>query len=695
MKRALIAIILITGLYASPARAAALFPYGAASQACGSGTTCNLLNVTPRSLTSLANPNQALLVCLHTFAGAAAATGLSATVNSVAMTQWGSTITQNKTVFACFHKTLAAGDSSLTINTSWTTANQAVVTARIIYPTNDIAPTFGGTASNVCGPNAGSCAPATLTPVQSGDLIFNECGFGGAATPDWNSNRADPFPSLGSTQTIGGFIGWSGSSGSPTTTVATQTSGGAIYDIACFTGDIEASGTGSVIVGSADTYNAGSSTTLFAANPLNGHANDALITGILENTVAVARTAPPIIGIRNCTGAAPNGASTMTLTTPSGTVQGDMLIVGIYSQVGSATGGTIVSGFTQQTRTTAVNFFTTYSLLLAGAPSANYTATISGNNLFVGMLCSLFDSSGGTLTVGATATATTVGGGTNFTGARVTTLNNNAAILNFWQQATPSGTITVPTSQFSNGWKQAPAFTTGFFNLHTAGLTPTQTATSTANANWNTAELEVYSTAAAALSGSTVWTHQTPTAVTDPTSAAQVDVYSMVAPNAESIGPSLFTFASSESTSESIMVDAGNLNTTTPIDSSSSLTSAGLHLLQQSPLPAPTANDELVLDFNGYTSGTGGYAVGMYPTQIVTGTKLNARLLMVSGALTAQMAGLTASTYASIALGLQAASTPARTTANVDENGNIEEIFGLAPAPLPPETSLPFELEIP
>src|SRR6185437_8167312 len=108
-----------------------------------------------------------------------AATGLGVTINGVSLTQWGGsggTVTQGKTVKGCFYKTIASGDANQAIDTSWTNANSATITAWMINPSDNVAPTFETPVGTGCA-SAGSCTPTTVTPSQNGDLIFESCNL--------------------------------------------------------------------------------------------------------------------------------------------------------------------------------------------------------------------------------------------------------------------------------------------------------------------------------------------------------------------------------------------------------------------------------------------------------------------------------------------------------------------------------------
>jgi hypothetical protein len=451
-----------------------------------------------------------------------------------------------------------------------------------------------------------------------------------------------------------------------------------------------------------DTYNSGAASSLVAGAPTNGNANDTLIVPITELTPAVAITAPPVIGIRGCAVPANvNGTSGSIVYNRSAFVDangiaappqsGDMLIAESTS-VGAVT--TIPTSFNLQTNTAwgsgGVANLETWTKLAGGSEPSSYTFSLAGNNMYCGSLCAVYDSSGGTLTVGNTQASTSGASAvTSFGATSVTTGHNNAYIHNAWAWNIGSGSITLPATQnsaFSQATGGAIAQAVGWLNQHTAGAIPTQTATAPSGPV-ATSQIEIYSTAAAALGGSTVWAHQSPTAVKNESATVQEDLYSMVAPNAESIGPALFVFGSSESSSDGYMVDIGNLNTTTPIDSSNSLVNEGLAASVSASLPAPTATDELAAVFQSYATCTpaAAQATGTnYSQTMLGGGRASAYLMTADYEATWQLVDACANAFASIAVGLNANTTPTRTTAQMRIQQQMESIFSLAPAPLPP-----------
>jgi len=664
------------------AHAASLSTYGAAGQACGSGTSCNLLNVSGSAV-----PNQSILVCVNTYGGTSAATGLGVTINGVSLTQWGSTVTQGKSVKGCFHKTIASGDAGLAIDTSWTNANSATITEWIIVPSDNVAPTFGTTASTVCGPSAGACTPATVTPAQSGDLIFNACNFGGGS-PDWNSSTSSSFPTLTTGVDVSGTFGWSGTSGSPTMTAATQTVGGAIYDIACLTGDIEASGTGSVIVGAADTYNSGSSTRLSIRTPLNNNLNDTLIAGILENTTGIAITAPPATDVllHGAGNAQSTGTSSCTAVVDATTKVGDRLVTIIDTNASgtvtapSPTAGenswTLVDTITNATHSSPFSIYS--KLATSGDIGQSQTWTGTAHYSLCGV-SSWYSASGGTVTIETDKlTSGTTSGA--YTAPAITTTHNNDVIVPF---CTDSSTTMTFASLVFPVWSISFSVANWYFQA-SAGSSATPACTPNSGGGVDIGQLALTSGGTAGPS----WVHQSPTAVTDPTDVAQIDVFTLQPPSNHNYVGTTFTFqfASSEVTSEGIMVDAGNLNTTTPIDVGGSLVNAGEAQTQEAPLN-PTPNDELALSFNGYDAGPFGERGGQYPQAITIGTHMSAYYTTPNAAVVAQAVDSVMAPYASITLGLKAASTPARTTANVDINQHVIEIFSTT-APVPPPASV-------
>jgi len=439
----------------------------------------------------------------------------------------------------------------------------------------------------------------------------------------------------------------------------------------------------------AEVPNTGSATRITLASPASAVGGNALLAGVVEGTPGVAITPPPVIGMRSAdTPFLSTATNTITVGVPPGTLSGDIMIAHILTA--GSTGWVPQSGWTLilHDTTSADNW---YYYRTATSSESSSVWSITGNNIFAGSVVSVFDSSGGTLAIGNSGFLSTASSVSSFQSYQITTAHNNALIYNEWNTSGGITTLTLPPTEATAFNLASKGYAVGWFNQHTAGLSATQTASDSSHP-WRTAQIEVYSPTAAALSGSTVWAHQTPTAVTDPTGAVQLDAYSMVAPNTESIGPSLFTFASSEATSDGFMAAFGNLNTTTPVDASQSLINAGEAQTQEAPLTQPTAKDEFALSFNAYTGcSPSGTRPGQYPQNMLIPTASS----RISGYYTTPNAAVVAQAvdecglhpYASITLGLQAATTPTAPTANVDINQHVIEIFSTT-APVPPPASV-------
>jgi hypothetical protein len=153
-------------------------------------------------------------------------------------------------------------------------------------------------------------------------------------------------------------------------------------------------------------------------------------------------------------------------------------------------------------------------------------------------------------------------------------------------------------------------------------------------------------------------------------------------------GHAQFNFGSNPAASDGIIADFGNINTTTPIDSSNSLVNQGLAASVSASLPAPTATDELVAVFQSYAtcaSPIASQATGTnYPQTIIGSGRASAYVMTADFASTWQLVDACTGPFASIAVGLSAATTPTRTTAQMRIQQQMESIFSLAPAPLPP-----------
>lgn len=677
-----LAFILIFLLWAFPVHAAAIAAFSPISGTFTSGTSYSGLKTSPYVFAG-----DMIFEQVSLSGGASAATGIGCTLNGVSMTQWGSTITSTKSVIAWFYKLNAvAADGNVAPVCSWTNANVGDVHIWHFRPSDGVALTVETNASTTASASNG-LSLNSVTPSQSGDVVMNGCTLGGnPSTPLFNGTVAG-FPTIRGATSVSGEFGWGASSGTPVMPFAAAGSGGP-YDYACLAGAIKASGVGETVVGGADTFQSGSASTILVASPPNGNAGDGLVTFISERTPGVAITTPPVIGMYSKPTAHINPSPTTSCTVNVPPTQTGHMMIAHELACGTPT----LTGWTLILNSGTCDVYYSRTSTGASEPSS-YTATISGNNLFDCSISDMFDSSGGTLQIGANAY---LGGSaaTSFTSGQVTTLHNNALIWAEWQQGALS-TITLPTTQTDTAMSPGNGYSVGWFNLHTAGLTATQTATSGTSSAWRSMQIEVYSTTAAALSGSSMWAAVPNPPVgtyppVDPTSVAQLNAYMMPVASAAAIGQSLFKFASSEAASEGVMIDFGNADVTTPVDTTGVIADGGLAQSQAAPLSNPSTTDELVLLCTTYNANPTGTIQGQFPALVINGGHTNCYYTNLTAAVVAlPVDNASINPYASIATGLKSSSTPARTSANGRANQQILEVFSTAPAPTPPTTGVP------
>jgi len=494
---------------------------------------------------------------------------------------------------------------------------------------------------------------------------------------------------------------------------AILTSGGP-YDIACLAGAVKASGTGSVIVGTnGESFNSGSAASASPRISANAHPGDVLVSGILENTPGISITPATGAGTYTAAGVtygvptlitgdahtavsfagASNAGVNMTLPPDLG-----LAIAGTeecwVKFTGSSWDGTIML-MTSATGTTGwgvgVGNTTTGNLgtnFLAMIQNVAFVKPTSSPSIVSGTIYHVVgenDSSAFNVWINGTKYAVSNHGGTPPTTNLLIGGTTVYSPITDTQQKCAFYDYELTQAQISNHYL---AGTTLPANYGSAGVTGGATYDAVVQNDgptiyWNLGESSGTTAASIGQTGGLSWT-QVGAAAVDPTGIASLSIFTATAIGAN--GAAQFNFASNPASSDGTIVAAGNLNTTTPVDVSGSLVNAGESQTQEAPLN-PTPNDELALSFNGYNAVPTGERGGQYPQAITIGTHMSAYYTTPNAAVVAQAVDSVSAPYASITLGLKAASTPARTTANVDINQHVIEIFSTT-APSPPPASV-------
>jgi hypothetical protein len=475
-----------------------------------------------------------------------------------------------------------------------------------------------------------------------------------------------------------GFLGWSGTSGAAVMTQASQHVGGAIYDIACFAADIEATSAGEVLVGAgADTAVSSSTTVSPPTLAANVHSGDVHIAGIAELTPGATITAPPDI-VQRYAPTYVTGTGNQTFTISSATVVNDFFTVAFGN--GAVMSAPAACGSDAwQSLATSGSFIGAFGKIIDSCDiSHSYTFTGSSGGVNQG-IADFASNSGATISKD-TATCGSIASTANPSVPAITTGTDNDTIYSFlFGQA--SATTPVPPAANIVLWQNnGSAAAGGLYQQGAHGSTGAQAYTTPGSAQtWLYCHVALKTNTAAA----SPWTHQT-SALANESNSVQLDTYSAHGLPANVLEQ--FHFSASQSTADALIVDVGNLNTTTPVDSSGTLKNEGLANDMTAAIQAPTASDDLALSFMAYsgcspTLATQGEQIA---PAVTLGNKLAAFFMPIDFATTAQVVGSCGGPWASATEGLQSVSAPTQTSAAVRLQYDSETIFSLAPAPLPP-----------
>lgn len=665
MKRAIL-LVTIMALYLVPSRAraaSALVTYGSQSAYCSSAasTSCNT-----ETVAAYASVGDGIAICVNNWGGAgSAATGVAITINGSAtgISAWGSPKTQTLTVISCFKKILVAGDAGSAIASSWTNGNQGEVLQWIFHPSDNVAPTFETPATTGCAA-ATSCTPSTVTPAQNGDQVFAECNWA-AGSAGWTT-IARPFPTYLGTALVSGVFGWNQNSGSPTMPAQS----GSSANVACFTGAVEASGTGSVVVGvGADTYNSGSVFSTKPAVTSFAQASDVSFAGI--ETIGSAQTVYPMpqTGGAVSTLAFAAKSTTGTFTINAGASVGDLVVTCAYS--GSAL--TAPAGFTAICNDSA-NFASAcnYKVLVGGDPGAAETWTGGSPNVFY---TDWHNTGGAGWAIDPNSSCSSSGNANNANAPALTTLSNNEMALVATNQGGAS-TVTKPAGTTLAISGSPVNNSAGYVNQVSPGSIGTQNFTSTGSNTWETESIGIIR-----VTGTSTWTSLG--SKSNEAGTVSMSVFWNTGLAASSVQTFLVTTGVSL---ESFIVNVANLNTTTPMDGTvGTLGNEGLSHDTAAPVGAATANDDLAIVFTGFASGSPGAPQAVQlPQNVTSGNRMTVDYEPIDYSLASLIVAASGVAYASVAAPLQATSAPAQTAASVRLQQQIEEIWSLAPAPTPP-----------
>jgi len=580
-------------------------------------------------------------------------------------TQIGSTLTEGGGTLSCYKKTLVSGDIGASVGATYS-SSYSWFRLWVTRGTDGVAPTIDGTPAFVGGASVTSITIGSTTTTQAGDLVFWMAG--GTASGCGGFSSVPVMLGVGAGSTKYGYFGQSVAGASPTATFGC--SSGNLFSVAI---GVKASGPGVVMVGPGSESTNASTASLSPGLPpfANASGSEISVAAISElATSGVAITLPIFVQWSSAVqGFLSGNPSSQTINKPSGTVSGTMLLAtipGFCTLTGPA-------GWVQLSGTLA------WWTIAGGSEPSSYTW--SGCTIYGGTITGLHDLSGGTLAIGAYANA---GPSTlsPTTGPRITTTHNNAFVYNSWiEYGGGSKVITLPSDETSlynltDGYLGPLAG--GYFIQTVAGLTPTQQATTNGSyAGWIIDEVEVYSSNG---SSPSAW-HQLGSSIVEPGGTKELDLYWAL--YSASLNTN-FGLASAINAS-GIIFDLGGINTTTPFDVECPL---GIGSMTNPMFPActPTPADELWFRFSttGYPwSGPGYTWRDILFANSTSGIEAVVDPLANAGAETVTGQGVSAPA-SSVTLGLNAATSPTRATANARLNLEVLEVFTTTLPAAPP-----------
>lgn len=643
MKRLILALIVWLA-FVTPCAASLVAPNRGAitSHACGSATSC-----TATVPTSAVNGHP-LIECV--FLSTNAAINSFGTGGTNAFTTLDSTT--NTVRGACAYKNVVTGDPA-TYTVTWTGA----ATSTVVYV--DVGLNTDGTtpALDVHAITTGIQA-ASITTTVAGDEVLNivmntaiQAGNTGAYAAITASDTSAGYTVLASGQETAGTppaVSWVPTNGNPpiTETVAFKAN----------------TTTAEMFVGvGAEAFNSGSASNVNPLTPANVNVGDIGFAGIMQsgtnavsvtdlatwtsNSSTVWNLASLIIacGGSACTNRASSGVGSATVTVPASTyVVGDLMT--IYVRFGNTVNPTL-TGWNSLCTYTTNNHAAVFTRTADSTDAAGTTYTIGGAGTFPAYLLTGWVGGAGTPTVDQSS-CTVVAASTSTT----TPVTNLCSVANcrIWNTADQNSgsVVTVPTND--------TALTSASTNIQHGYR----------NSTVSTWTLVASKTNEASTVTQAVYRHQF--AANDPSY--------------------VFQFASNPSVSNGVIAAFGNINTTTPTDNNNSISNEGLNQAQQAPLIQPTSTDELALTFNGYSAcSPSAPLAGQYPSPIQSNPTGNSRIsayyTTVDAAMAAQAVDQCGGPYVSTTMGLNAATAPTTTSANLRIQQQIEEIFALAPAP--------------
>ena len=670
MKRPIAALLALwLSLLVGSAHATALYTFDSRGNAVSAGSTAISF-----AMSGHIEPNNLLVGCVFTGGGSSAGTSFAASSTAGSWTQIGTTLTQGTNALACFKHTAVSSDTGDTFTATWTNGNVANAAVFDFGASDNIAPTVG-TPQITSATSVQSITPTAITPGQSGDLIL----VVGANANDGHAafqfghplffNNSFSANTFAVSSTGAATMPIYGPQGSSTTMLA-------------FAVAIQGASAGSAIgAAGAPSFTSGSANAVNPGFPTNINVNDPLFAVIYESGTGIAITPPAALDIqlRMTAETNPGSQTSVVSVVLTGVHSGDLMTAWTVSSTAHPfTGCTSNSvAWTQyKVDNTNSNLTYWYKVAAAGDVGATLTCTATGNDFLQLFAKSWYSISGGSVTVHAGSIQGCASSTTCVITSITTSVNNT--LIEVAAEQFASVTYTIPkevTNLFGNSF--------GFYGQAAAGASITPTYTSSAAHGWEGGQIALTSTGAVA---GPAWTLVASSV--DPSATEQLNLYSLSVPSTGLIGnPQKFYFASNPAnSSEGIILDAGNLNTTTPVDVSNTLSNAGMSNVMEASLPLPTSSDELALSCIGTSGPPGSSRTSEYPQSIIVGSRIACNYTRIDAAVVPQIVNNSAGSYASITLGLKAASTPARTNANVDINQHVIEIFSTT-APSPPAST--------
>lgn len=656
MRRLFLALALLLTFAIGSARASYL-PYtsGVASNIDRSGTGTSLSVTTPSSKTTT-DVYTIVLMLTNGATPTISPSGPSCT-----------TATGAYSVTTC---TVSAASAASSYTFSWTGGAISCVVMWDTTSTDGLAPVVDVQTNYVSPTTISSLAMPQVTTTSTCDLVYFVVGSEHATNPETNfsSNGVVELGAAQYNELLVGYLGQS-AAGATSTAITANNNGGTSTMVAV---TITFKGNGSAcFVG--HSGNVGGSTGVSPTFPVNSAGGDGAVVVIGgRGTTGYTVTPPPDVLISYSTNVGGSNPVNIPLGTHAQVGQPLLVIITPYD-AGSWTANVTSSG----TGTWAIHTFNdngqqlTWALktCTSGDLNNNIVASLSGDTVNASLIV-LNSFSGGTITSDASSHGGQAAGSGSFPMPSITTLTNYDLLIGVAMQAggagwsVPAGTSTL----LRNG-----SYGVFISPQPTAGLVPTQTITGGSSGNaWEGLQLAWTTGAGSPFThiGSTI----------DPTNSVQLDAF-QAGNIASGLGGGVVSFTTSASSSlVADLTEWGNVNATTPVDTSCFFSIPGAPY-GTIPSCTPSSNDELFFGAQTHPNQGAGVIGVLAPLiDILSSPDIE------DGYGSSNLTGPsytgsfnTNNAYASAKFGIEGANTPARGTTNLRLNQEFLMLFSQYP----------------